>query len=104
MVHLHQNIVRSHHDLRVRRCATVPAVESLRILPLNIWNRQGPWEQRLPLIRRGIEALSPDVIGLQEILHHDSSAEDQATEIAAGLGYQCTFGAAWHIGGGLHLG
>jgi endonuclease/exonuclease/phosphatase family metal-dependent hydrolase len=80
------------------------AVERLRILTLNIWNRQGPWEQRLALIRRGIAALAPDLVALQEVLHHDASPDDQATEIAAGLDYHVAFGPAWHIGGGLHFG
>ncbi|MSP60605.1 MAG: hypothetical protein EXR72_09750 [Myxococcales bacterium] len=76
----------------------------MRVLTLNIWNRQGPWEERLAIIRREIAALSPDLIGLQEVLHHESSAEDQATAIALGLGYHVAFGAAWHIGGGLQFG
>jgi endonuclease/exonuclease/phosphatase family metal-dependent hydrolase len=79
-------------------------VDRLRVLTLNIWNRQGPWERRLALIRRGIEALAPDLIGLQEVLHHDAAPDDQAHEIGAALGYHATFGAAWHIGGGLHFG
>ena len=74
------------------------------MLTLNIWNRQGPWEARLALIRRGIAALGPDLIALQEVLHHDDAAEDQADEIARGLGYQVAFGSAWHIGGGLQFG
>ncbi len=86
------------------RLCYVRTVKRLRILTLNIWNRQGPWEQRLALIRREIAALAPDLIGLQEVLRHDSSPEDQATAIGAALGYQATFGSAWHIGGGLHFG
>ncbi len=74
------------------------------MLTLNIWNRQGPWEQRLQLIRRGVAELAPDLIGLQEVLHHDDAPADQADEISAGLGYHAAFGAAWHLGGGLHFG
>jgi endonuclease/exonuclease/phosphatase family metal-dependent hydrolase len=79
-------------------------MDRLRVLTLNIWNRQGPWEERLRLIRRELEALSPDVVGLQEVLHHDSTPEDQAQEIARGLGYHVAYAPAWHIGGGLHFG
>jgi endonuclease/exonuclease/phosphatase family metal-dependent hydrolase len=79
-------------------------VETLRVLTLNVWNRQGPWERRRELIRRGIEQLKPDLVGLQEILHHDQEPRDQADELADGLGFQACFGEAWHIGGGLRFG
>ena len=46
------------------------ALSGLRVLTLNIWNRQGPWEQRLAVIRRGLAELEPDVVGLQEVLRH----------------------------------
>src|SRR6185436_14700262 len=74
---------------------TFAAMDRLRVLTLNIWNRQGPWERRLVLIRRGIEQLQPDLIGLQEVLHHESTPIDQASAIAEGFGYHSAFGAAW---------
>jgi endonuclease/exonuclease/phosphatase family metal-dependent hydrolase len=79
-------------------------MDRLRVLTLNIWNRQGPWAERLRLIRSGVESLNPDVIGLQEVLHHDQEPIDQAQEIAAGLGYHVAFASAWHIGFGLQFG
>ena len=76
-----------------------------RVATLNIWNRQGPWEARARLIRRDLEALAPDAIGLQEVLRFETAdAPDQAKELADGLGYQTAFGSAWEIGGGLHFG
>jgi endonuclease/exonuclease/phosphatase family metal-dependent hydrolase len=75
-------------------------MERLKALTLNIWNRQGPWEKRLPLIRSGIEALEPDVIGLQEVLAMEGNGS-QAHEIAEGLGYHVAVFPAWAIGGGL---
>ena len=54
------------------------AMDRLRVATLNVWNRQGPWEERLRLIRRGLSACSPDLIGLQEVLRHDSDPLDQA--------------------------
>ena len=39
-----------------------------RIATLNIWHDSGPWPERLSLIRREIELLQPDVLGLQEVL------------------------------------
>jgi endonuclease/exonuclease/phosphatase family metal-dependent hydrolase len=74
----------------------------LRVLTLNIWNRQGPWEQRLALIRAGIRRLDPDVIGLQEVLSFESTT--QAEAIREGLGYHAVFGAAHDLGGGLLFG
>jgi len=79
-------------------------MERLTVLTLNIWNRQGPWDARLPLIRAELAKLAPDVIGLQEVLHHDQVPRDQAVEIAEGMGYYVAFGPAWHIGEGLHFG
>ena len=37
-------------------------------MPINTWSRSGPWDVRYPLLRRQIEALAPDVIGMQEVL------------------------------------
>jgi len=77
-------------------------MDRLRILTLNIWNRQGPWEQRLARIRAGIQRLAPDVIGLQEVLERDG--DSQADAIREGLGYQAAFGLAHDLGGGVRFG
>lgn len=69
----------------------------LRVLTLNIWNRQGPWEQRLDLIRAGVRRLDPDLIALQEVLVH--RGHSQADDIGAGLGYAGAFGQADDFGG-----
>ena len=74
----------------------------LRVLTLNIWNRMGPWERRLPMIREGIRRLDPDLVGLQEVIDHQGRT--QADEIREGLGYEAAFGAAHDIGGGLRFG
>jgi len=71
-------------------------MDLLNVLSLNIWNRQGPWEKRLPMIRRGLEALSPDVVGLQEVISHEGKT--QAQTIAEGLGYETAFGPALDLG------
>ncbi|AUX23984.1 uncharacterized protein SOCEGT47_045150 [Sorangium cellulosum] len=76
--------------------------QSLRVLTLNIWNRQGPWETRLALIRKGLVDLAPDLIGLQEVLAHDG--QSLADMIAEGLGYEVAFGAAHDLGGGVLFG
>jgi endonuclease/exonuclease/phosphatase family metal-dependent hydrolase len=74
----------------------------LRILTLNIWNRQGPWEERLRLLRAGVKALDPDLVGLQEVI--DNAGHTQAQDIAAGLGYESAFGVAHDHGGGVGFG
>jgi endonuclease/exonuclease/phosphatase family metal-dependent hydrolase len=55
---------------------------SLAVLTLNVWNREGPWPKRLPLIRSWIERLQPDLIGLQEVA--DAS---HTQELLSGFGY-----------------
>jgi endonuclease/exonuclease/phosphatase family metal-dependent hydrolase len=74
-----------------------------RVVTLNVWNRQGPWSARLPLIRDGLLALDADVIGLQEVLGF-SGMSNQAEEIAAGTGWNVHYAPAWNVGGGLTFG
>ena len=74
-----------------------------RVATFNIWNRQGPWDRRLPLIRDGLAALDADAIGLQEVLAFPGMSS-QADEIASGLGWHVHHAPAWEIGGGLTFG
>ena len=77
-------------------------MDRLRILTLNIWNRSGPWEQRLGLIREGIARLAPDLVGLQEVI--EAGGRTQADDIREGLGYEAAFGVAHDLGGGVRFG
>ena len=43
-------------------------IDRLRVLTLNIWNRQGPFPARRELILQGLRRESPDLIALQEVL------------------------------------
>jgi endonuclease/exonuclease/phosphatase family metal-dependent hydrolase len=85
-------------------------MDRLKVLSLNIWNRQGRWPERLPLIRAELTALAPDVVGLQEVLRHEPedgqppANVDQAHQIAEGLGYYSAYASAWNMGGGLQFG
>jgi len=63
----------------------------LRILTINIWNNQGPWEKRLQALRAGLADLDPDLIGLQEVLRADDGSFDQLAAIAQELGYEAAF-------------
>jgi len=78
-------------------------MERLRVVTLNIWNRMGPWERRLPLIREGLRALAPDLVGLQEIIAQEGGSS-QADAIAEGLGFETAFGVAHDLGSGVHFG
>ena len=77
-------------------------MKRLRVATLNIWNRQGPWDERLPLIRRGLQPLDADLVGLQEIIHYEGTS--QAHAIAEGFGYHVAFGVAHDLGGGVEFG
>ena len=88
-------------------------MEKLRVATLNIWNKAGPWAERLPLIRKQLTELASDVLGLQEVLRLIPNEKappvpaidnDQATEIAAGLGYNVAYGIAADYSGGLKFG
>src|SRR5689334_13808394 len=84
----------------------------LRVVTLNVWNRSGPWPERLRLIRSELRALAPDVVGLQEVMRlvRPGTTEavapehDQAAEIAEGLGYAIAYAPAADYGNGLFMG
>jgi len=85
----------------------------LRVATINVWNKSGPWLSRLPLIRRELERLQPEIVGLQEVLRFrpDGAADapltvqnDQLTEIAIGLGYRLAYSVASDYGHGLKFG
>ena len=69
-------------------------MDRLRVVTLNIWNRGGPWERRLELIREELTRLKPDLVGLQEVLEMevDGKRESQALAIAEGLGFEVAYG------------
>src|SRR5450432_1544405 len=75
-------------------------MRTARLVTLNIWNRGGPWEERLVAIRAGVADLAPDVIGLQEVLRPaQDEGLDQALQIAEGFGYHIAFGPAMKASG-----
>lgn len=82
----------------------------LRVATLNIWNRSGPWEERLALIRRQLTQLEPDLLGLQEVLRltFPEGSQDQAQQIVEDLEASplphIAYGTAKDLGGGLHFG
>ena len=69
-------------------------MDRIRVATLNIWNRMGPWEERLVAIREEVERIQPDILGLQEVLVLPEHGFDQAKAIADGFGYHIAFGRA----------
>jgi len=65
----------------------------LSILTLNCWNISPPYDERMAVLRRSIEELQPDLIGLQEILVRPDGFH-QGRSILDGLGYESVFGPA----------
>lgn len=63
----------------------------LKVLTLNLWNDQGPYERRRELVREWVTRLDPDVIGFQEVLRGEGTdtAADQVPE-----GYHVDFACA----------
>jgi len=87
-------------------------MDLLRVLTLNVWNRSGPWSDRLRLIRDEILRLDAHVIGLQEVMRlvRPGTNEpltpdhDQAAEIARGFDYAIGYAGASDYGNGLIMG
>lgn len=65
----------------------------LRVMTINCWNIEAPYDQRMRLLNRTIAEWAPDVVGFQEIVVRRNGF-DQAATILADLGYQHVFGAA----------
>jgi endonuclease/exonuclease/phosphatase family metal-dependent hydrolase len=63
----------------------------LKVLTLNLWNDQGPYERRRERVREWIERLDPDVIGFQEVLKGNGS-DTAAAQLPDG--YHVDFAAA----------
>lgn len=68
---------------------------TIKVMSLNIWNYNPPWEARRRAIVSVIQAESPDIIGLQEIRHEvgkDEKGFNQAEQLARRLpGYETIY-------------
>ena len=62
------------------------------VLTLNLWHDNGPWEKRARRIGALVDALSPDLIGFQEVLR--GPGMDLAAQALSGLGYELDFARA----------
>jgi endonuclease/exonuclease/phosphatase family metal-dependent hydrolase len=73
---------------------------TLKIVTLNLWGEQPPLARRMHLCLEGLRALSPDVVGLQEVRQVPGSVENQAETLARALGMEWYYEAATAWGGG----
>lgn len=94
----------------------------IRVATLNIWNRSGPWPERLALIRGELARTHADLLGLQEVMRPtapgaspdglwhvpqsaaDDGRHDQATLIGAGFFAHAGYARAMDYGNGLAFG
>ena len=76
---------------------------TVRVLTLNCWNICEPFDERMRLLRAGIQALQPDLVGLQEIIVREDGF-DQGRTIFDGLPYHLVYGPAAHFRDGEFLG
>lgn len=65
---------------------------TLRVATINIWNRMGPWDERLLALRAELARLEADVVGVQEVLVIPEFGFDQGALLADGLRYHVAFG------------
>ncbi len=80
--------------------------KTLRFCTLNIWNREGPWEERQKAIRAEVLALRPDVVAFQEVLAitPEGGRETQAEQILEGLGWHVAYAPGHELVPGIFFG
>lgn len=72
----------------------------MRIVTLNIWQEQGPWERRMEAIHSALETLAPDMVCLQEVREVPQKIPNQAETLADALGMEYAYEVAQPWGGG----
>src|SRR6185312_9992394 len=75
-------------------------MSTLKVVTLNLWGEQPPFERRMEVAVEGLRALAPDVIGLQEVRQVPGKVPNTAATLAAALGMQHYFEPATPWGGG----
>jgi len=87
-----------------QRCGTshYRPVPTLRIATLNTWKNEGGLPRRLDVIVRGLQALGPDIVLLQEVFRAPDVGIDVARVLASALGLTHAYAPArakprlWH--------
>jgi endonuclease/exonuclease/phosphatase family metal-dependent hydrolase len=65
---------------------------TVRVATINIWNRMGPWDERLAALRAELARIDADIVAVQEVLQMPEYGFDQGAALAEGLGYHVAFG------------
>jgi endonuclease/exonuclease/phosphatase family metal-dependent hydrolase len=73
-------------------------MNTFRVATLNIWQKFGPWAERMPRLCKALEQNCPDVIGLQEVRREASF--DQLGALANATGMHPVYGAVFEDGFG----
>jgi endonuclease/exonuclease/phosphatase family metal-dependent hydrolase len=75
-------------------------VAALRIVTINFWGNQPPFDRRVELGFRQLARLGPDVIAMQEVQAPPGGNRTSADLIAEGLGMHCIYGMSlqWDAG------
>jgi endonuclease/exonuclease/phosphatase family metal-dependent hydrolase len=71
-----------------------------RLVTLNLWGEQPPFERRMELILEGLRALEPDLVTLQEVREVPGKVPNMAQTLAEQLGFQVAYAVATPWGGG----
>ncbi len=66
----------------------------LRVLTLNCWSVSEPFEERMAIIRNGLKALAPDIVGFQELIVRRDGF-DQGALLLADAEFFRAFGPAF---------
>jgi endonuclease/exonuclease/phosphatase family metal-dependent hydrolase len=75
-------------------------MKTLKVVTLNLWGEQPPLARRIKLAIDGLQALQPDVIGLQEVRQVPGAVPNQAETLGQALGMEVYFEPATPWGGG----
>ncbi len=73
---------------------------TLRVVTLNLWGEQGPLAQRWLAVERGLRALDPDIVFLQEVRQIEGALANQGATLAEAFGMHHMFAPALAWGDG----
>jgi endonuclease/exonuclease/phosphatase family metal-dependent hydrolase len=77
----------------------VSGTSKARVLTLNLWGRQGAWDERRSVLVDGLEGLRPDLVAFQEAIVRDGY--DQVSDLL-GEGYHVVHQGLGLLGDGNH--
>jgi endonuclease/exonuclease/phosphatase family metal-dependent hydrolase len=75
-------------------------VSRVRCLTLNLWGAEAPLDRRMAIVTDALVALTPDVVGLQEVREVPGQLANQAEQLARATGLDFVFASAVEFGGG----